>query len=204
MNRLRIWQSTTAVFLVLLVWFSILAFPTTTGNFPSWARWATAAFAVLVVFAGVGLWIATRGEGKRAPMHAIAATLILVGVVDLMFAAAAPQGMVIDAKTKFAMGVGGAALCGFAYGITQFDSMRAAASIPVVALLVGVVVWPDAKTFVESDVRQALITWMGVVLGINGAAEAAKQVATINSGGRRSDGDQGSGDLPTDPAARGV
>ena len=54
--------------------------------------------------------------------------------------------------------------------------MRAAASVPVVVLLVGVVVWPGAKDLVEPSVRQALITWMGVILAVNGSAEAAKQV----------------------------
>ncbi|GAA4116155.1 hypothetical protein GCM10022415_13030 [Knoellia locipacati] len=200
MDRLRIWQSATAVFLVMFVWFSILAFPTTTGPFPTWAKRATAALAIAFIVAGCLLWYRTRGQSRRAPMHAIAAVLIIIGAIELLFAVAAPQGMVIDAKTKFAMGVGGAALCGFAYGLTQFDTMRAAASIPVVALLVGVVVWPDARSFVESDVRQALITWMGVVLGVNGAAEAAKQVASVRSSGAAAGAESTSGDLPNPQA----
>jgi hypothetical protein len=199
MNRLKIWQTTTAIVLVLMVWLSILAFPTSSGEYPRWARWATAAFAVALMLVGIGIWVATRGEGRRAPMHALAATLTIVGVIDIMFALAAPQGMTIDTKTKFAMGVGGAALAGFAYGLTQFDTMRAAASIPVVVLLVGVVVWPDAKAFVEPDVRQALITWMGVLLGINGAAEAAKQVATIRTAASPGDAGSAPGDLSSSP-----
>ena len=60
--------------------------------------------------------------------------------------------------------------------MTQFDTIRAAASVPIVLLLIGVATWPDAGDLMEPSVREALIKWMGILLGVNGVAEAGKQV----------------------------
>ena len=75
-----------------------------------------------------------------------------------------------------AVGLGGTAVAGSAFAVTQFDTLRAAASVPVVILLIGVVTWPSASELMDSDVRTELIKWMGVVLAASGVAEAAKQV----------------------------
>lgn len=85
-----------------------------------------------------------------------------------------------------AVGVGSAALAGFVFAVARFDTLRAAASVPVVILLVGVVVWPGAGELIADDVRQAIITWMGVILAANGVSEAAKQIGEATAKSRSS------------------
>ncbi|CUR56661.1 membrane hypothetical protein [metagenome] len=102
--------------------------------------------------------------------------LVLLGLVALIASAWFDDRVPVTPELKFAVGVGGVALGGFVFAATQFDTIRAAASVPVVLLLIGVATWPGAADLMEPSVREALIKWMGILLGVNGVAEAGKQV----------------------------
>ena len=201
MIRTRLWQSSTAIFLALLFWISVVVFPTGPHEISDSARRFTLVMASILGLAAVVVAFMNQRDQtkKKHYLSALASTLALVSVADFIFYYLAPVGFVLKDGDKLAIGVGGTAIAAFAYGITQFDSMRAAASAPVVVLLVGVSVWPDAQNLMETSVRQALIQWMGILLGANGAAEAAKQigVATANS---RSGDDSKVGVAPGDLA----
>lgn len=53
------------------------------------------------------------------------------------------------------------------------------------------VVWPNTNELIDNDVKEALITWMGVTLSANGLAEAATQVGDVNARAKSKDSDQG-------------
>ena len=178
MRTLKLYQSAIAALVVLLFWGTALAIPDRSGPTPTWTRLGLGLVgASLVVGGAAAIRRGFRLEGDaKAERVALATVLILVGLVAVSSGLLLGRPLELQPAGRFALGVGGAALAGFAYATTQFDSIRAAASVPVVVLLVGVVVWPGAGDLVDNEVRQALITWMGVILAVSGTAEAAKQV----------------------------
>lgn len=81
-------------------------------------------------------------------------------------------------ELKFAMAVGGGAIAAFLLGIVVFDTVRVAASLPIVVLFIGMVTYPvEIAGF--TDNRSQVIIWMGVILGVSAAAEGATQTAKV-------------------------
>ncbi|WP_133849463.1 hypothetical protein [Labedaea rhizosphaerae] len=81
-------------------------------------------------------------------------------------------------ELKFAMAVGGGAIAAFLLGIVIFDTVRVAASLPIVVLFIGMVTYPvEIAGF--ADNRSQVIIWMGVILGVSAAAEGATQTAKV-------------------------
>lgn len=178
MKALKLYQSAIAALLVLLFWGTALSIPVHSEPLSGWARVLLGLVGAALVGAGGYTTLSAfklRGD-ERGERVALSTVLTMVGLVLITAAILLGRPVDVTPAGRFALGVGGAALAGFAYATTQFDSIRAAASVPVVVLLVGVVVWPGAGELVESQVREALITWMGVILAVTGTAEAAKQV----------------------------
>lgn len=93
---------------------------------------------------------------------------------------------------RFALGVGGTAIIAFVFGVGRFSTVRAAAALPVVILLIGAATWPQAAEFLPEDIRKEVIQWTGVILGATAVAEAGKQAATA-AAGAASGGFQGFG-----------
>ncbi|MET8847524.1 hypothetical protein [Amycolatopsis sp. NPDC004625] len=89
--------------------------------------------------------------------------------------------VVIDPITKFAIVVGGTALASFVFGLLLFDTIRAAASVPIVVLFICTATFPAPLPELAA-IRPTLITWMGVILGAAALTEGANQIAgTIRS-----------------------
>ena len=195
MRSLKLWQSSVAVLIAILYWALLVATPDTLGPWPGWVRVTVGLTAGVMVVAGavtfvIGLRMTDsdegrgeerRGEERRGEVVFIGFGLILLGLVALVATAHFGQQVTVSADVKFAAGVGGVALGGFVFAATQFDTIRAAASVPVVLLLIGVATWPGAEGLMDPSLREALITWMGVILSINGVAEAAKQVGVARA-----------------------
>jgi hypothetical protein len=128
--------------------------------------------------------------------------LVFSGILLIAGVHAAEGGFDFGQGQRMALGVGGAAMVGFVFAATQLTTMRVAASVPVVLLLVGMTTWPDAKTLVDPGIQKALITWMGVILGVNGVAEAANQIGVTQARKTARDVRSAPGDLaPPDDAS---
>jgi hypothetical protein len=181
--RMKLWQSGSAALGALLFWVAVLLLPDTISPWShtavTWCHWIAGILSVVgvLVFAvGLGVGALRHWGEHRGEVVFTGAFLALAGVALLVVTAACRDGLDLASGRGLAIGVGGVALAGFAFAATQFDTIRASASVAVVLLLIGVTTWPNAGTLIDPDVRTALIQWMGVLLGVNGAAEAAKQV----------------------------
>lgn len=175
MDRLKSWESIVAAMLVAAFWILVLAVPDSGDAWPSWLRTIVGFIAALgVAFGGGGvMWCIYHDQRARIWMFAIIA---LVGIVVGIVALIAGNRLDLAADRRMAIGVGGSAMAGLVYGITRFDTIRAAAAVPVVILLIGTATWPDAGDLIEQDVRTEIFKWMGVVLAASGLGEAAAQV----------------------------
>jgi hypothetical protein len=209
--RLKLWQSGSAALGALVFWVAVLLLPDTIEPWShtavTWCHWiAGILFVGGVVTFLVGLVVgAMRNWGEhRGEVVFTGVFLALGGVALFVVTAACRDGLDLASGRGLALGVGGVALAGFVFAATQFDTIRASASVAVVLLLIGVTTWPDASDLISSDVRTALIQWMGVLLGINGAAEAAKQVGeSFARSGSDHEFRSSRGDLVTRPGPHG-
>lgn len=175
MERLKSWESIVAAMLVAAFWILVLAVPDSGDAWPSWLRVVVGLIAALgVAFGAAGvMWCIFHDQRSRIWMFAIIA---LVGIVVGIVALIAGNRLDLAADRRMAIGVGGSAMAGLVYGITRFDTIRAAAAVPIVILLIGTATWPDAGDLIEQDVRAEIFKWMGVVLAASGLGEAAAQV----------------------------
>ena len=180
MSRLRLWQSSVGILLFILYWALIAACGDSISAWSGSVRNTVVVIAVIAMVAGVITFVAGvamgTGGSRRGEVVFLGFALVLLGLVALIARSYFDQDVPVSAELKFAVGVGGVALGGFVFAATQFDTIRAAASVPVVLLLIGVATWPGAADLMEPSVREALIKWMGILLGVNGVAEAGKQV----------------------------
>lgn len=205
---MRIWQSAIAALCTITYWAMVLFLPSSMGPLHGGFRWVLGVVSVGCL-AGC-IWVVWRAfhtqDGAKAQRFGLATALLVFFLVFLVATALTGGRLTLDLATRFGLGVGGTAVAGFAYAATQFDTIRAAASVPVVTLLVGIVVWPHAGTLVEPSVRQAIITWMGVILAATGVSEAAKQVgeslarSRVDGVDNRSQGDLGTPEV-TSPSS---
>lgn len=111
--------------------------------------------------------------------------LIVIGVVTVAWWVVAVALYVdwIDwtVPQRFAIGVGGTALFALILGIGRLTTVRGAASLAVIVLLIGAATWPAASSFFPSDIRTSIIQWTGIILGAAAVAEAGTQIAATRS-----------------------
>ena len=180
MSRLKLWQSSVGILLFILYWALIAAAGDSISAWSETARHRVyVAGIVLMIVGAVALlagMIISPKQSRRGEVVFLGFALVLLGLVCLIARSYFAHDVEVADELKFAVGVGGVALGGFVFAATQFDTIRAAASVPVVLLLIGVATWPGASDLMEPSVREALIKWMGILLGVNGVAEAGKQV----------------------------
>lgn len=183
MSGLKIWQGTLAGFIAVAYWVMVLVLPEKGNPWPTQLRAAVGLVGVaLLLLSAYKVWRGfDQSGGERGEAVAFGGVILVVGLILVVLSFLTSLPLDLKVSHRFAIGVGGAALAGFAFAISLFDSMRAAASVPIVILLIGVVVWPEASTLVEESVKQAVITWMGVILAANGIAEASKQIGESNA-----------------------
>ena len=177
--RMKLWQSGTVALLALVFWVTVLLMPDQLPPWPTWVVWVAFISAPIIIVAGAVVFArAMKGEDSehRGEFVFTGVFVAILGLVVFIVTLGTRNGLDLSGGRSLALGVGGVAIVGFAFATTQYDTIRAAASVAVVILLIGVTTWPGATEAIGADVRAAIIQWMGVLLGINGAAEAAKQV----------------------------
>ena len=193
----RPWTPSEMLLLVFVgtAWWTItLSLPSSADKW-HWVARITVAFIGIFVM-GIGMVLNRKlngGQqlaGRNLPaLSGTASTLLVaVGLVVLMAAVLGGFGIDLDSERRLGIGVGGLAVAVMMIGLTRYDTARAAASLPVVALVIGLAVFPGAGDTMGDELRGQIIKWMGILLGANGVAEAAKQVA-VAAGGRESPGD---------------
>jgi hypothetical protein len=181
--QMKLWQSASAALIAVLFWIAAVCLPDSVDAWPGWVKVLELMVALGFAIAGISVFVReiqnksdTRGQGVFLGVFlAFAAVMLVVAFIN------GRNGFTLDDGQRLAIGVGGGAIASFAFAATQFDTIRAGASVPVVVLLIGVVTWPDAKDLIDPSVQKALITWMGVILGVNGAAEAVQQAAATRA-----------------------
>lgn len=104
-------------------------------------------------------------------------TPVVVGLAILALVVLWDRTWVVTDGERIAIGLGGTSLAALIVGTVWFDSIRAAASLPVVVLIIGMATWPGADSEIEPDLRAEVIKWMGVLLAANAGAEALAQSA---------------------------
>lgn len=183
--QMKLWQSASAALIAVLFWIAAVCLPGTVGAWTTWVQILVFAAAAVFGIAGVGVFVraflahdagSLRGQSIFLGVFlAFACVLLIVAWVN------GHNGFTITDGQRLAIGVGGGAIASFAFAATQFDTIRAGASVPVVVLLIGVVTWPDAKDHIDPSVQKAIIGWMGAILGLNGVSEAAQQAVTARA-----------------------
>lgn len=189
---MKLWQSASAALVALLFWIFAVSLPQHFGAWAGWVVWLVGVAAGLFIASGVIIFglglLGSRlperlkkhlPDGIRGEVVFLGFYLFFSGVLMIVAMVAWRNGLDLSPGQHLALGVGGSTVAAFVFAATQLDTTRAAASVAVVVLLIGVTTWPDAKGLIDPSVQKALITWMGVILGVNGVAEAAQQtVAT--------------------------
>lgn len=180
MPRLRAWESVVAAASVVAFWVIVLALPERGPAWPDWIRWVMGAPAIVaIVFGCAGvIYSVYKVDMQKIGLYAL---VLLAGALVGVVSVTTRNELDFSSSERLAVGVGGTALACLIYGVTRFDTVRAAASVPVVVMLIGVTTWPDSSSLIAEDVRKQIIQWMGVVLAAAGASEAAKQIGVANA-----------------------
>lgn len=173
-------ETAAGIAVLIAFWSAIIAWPRAwdVSASPGW-RWLAGLAALVlfgVVFAGAFvLKNQLRYVTPFATVGGFGLALIAVGSGNLGLA---------DDASRFGIAVGGTALGGLLLGIVRYGTIRAAASVAAVILVIGVLTFPGAKDVVGESNVGTVVGWMAVLIGANGVAEAALQIA-----GRKSVGD---------------
>lgn len=134
--------SAAAFWILTVVWPVELEF--TTGWF---AKWRLA----LYVPAG-GLLALTLWSKARKTIGRLGVGLFVIAGVLLLILGTVMTGKVGGTtEVKFASGVGGLSVVALFLGLRRFDTVRAAASLAVAILAIGVLTFPGAKEIVGED-----------------------------------------------------
>jgi hypothetical protein len=104
---------------------------------------------------------------------------VVIGILMVVAAFGLKGSITLTEGQRFAIATGGVAIAAFVIGLLRFDTVKAAASLPIVVLFIGLAAWPSGATNMDPDVQQTLITAMGAILGIAAVGEAVQQ-ATNN------------------------
>lgn len=179
-------QTAVAVLVTLTYWVTVFVLP---GPRPRAGQAATEpvvpesvpglAIAAMVVLALAAVVLLLMGLlSKRLGG---VATICLAGflvLLDLLLLSAFYRWIPYTMQLKFAIGVGGAAIASFAFGIIVYDTLRVAASLPIVILVIGLATFPAGYS-AGDDIRGQIILWMGGVLGIATVTEGITQAVRI-------------------------
>lgn len=107
------------------------------------------------------------------------APVLTVAGFAVAFAAYGLSGKIdLSVGERFAIATGGVALASFVVGLVRFDTVKAAASLPIVVLFIALAAWPEGSAQMDDDVQQTLLIAMGTILGITTLGESLQQAAT--------------------------
>jgi hypothetical protein len=150
-------------------------------------------YGLIAVF-GLTLTMMGRGKGNIGRLQAVCLVAYVL-TLDWLLASAYFRIVNYRPEVKFALAIGGLAVASFIYGTIAFDTIRAAASLPIVVLFIGLAAASNGLT-IDPEIKKQLILWMGVILGANAVSEAANQGAKVVSAGKVSTAVAGSTDSP--------
>ncbi len=179
-------------------WVVILALPSK-EEVGDVERWAMAGLGTIGLI--VGLVLVFGALGNRPDPHILRGGfglgLAIFGALLLLAAWLTGNDLEITAAERFAVGVGGLAIMAFAYGVLTLDTIRAAASLPVIILFIGAATWPNSTDVMDPEIRTTILEWSAILLGVSGAAEAAKQIGESNAQAKSGSAEmvQAAGDL---------
>ena len=167
-------KSAAAVFFALAYWVTVYCLPEPNSPMPpSGLYWVFIGIAVFALTLS-GLAVGRRAIGRLDAVCLVAYVLLLDWLLFSAF-----YGLVkYDTSLKFTMAIGGVALVSFIVGIIVFDTLRVAASLPIVILFIGIASDPAGFT-AGADIRGQLVIWMGGVLGLSTVAEGLTQWSKI-------------------------
>lgn len=163
-----------AVFVALTYWVTVYSLPEPpVGPMSPHVGWLFAGIAVFGLSLSL-LAVGRRRVGRVAAVCIVAYVLLLDWLLASAFLAMVPY----SPGLKFTLAIGGIALASFIVGIVVFDTLRVAASLPIVILIIGLATAPSGFLG-GSDLRGQLIMWMGIILGASAVAEGVNQGAKI-------------------------
>ncbi len=162
--------------MALIYWVVLLALPAHAAPWSMPVRIGAWSLGGLLVIGSAVLLTRWFADNARTTAMVSGLIMLVMGALLVLVGFVTSQPLVLTDPRRFAIGVGGLAVVGLVAGVVVFDSIRAAASVPVVVLVIGVSTWPAADSVVSPDVKKQIIAWMGVLLAVNGAAESAKQI----------------------------
>ncbi len=163
-----------AVFVALTYWVTVYSLPEApVGAMSPHFGWLFAGIAVFGLSLSL-LAVGRRRVGRVTAVCVVAYVLLLDWLLASAFFAVVPY----SPELKFTLAIGGIALASFIVGIVVFDTLRVAASLPIVILIIGLATAPSGFLG-GSDLRSQLIMWMGIILGASAVAEGVNQGAKI-------------------------
>lgn len=167
------------VAVVIAFWTAVITWPLdwVVSDVTGW-RWIVGgAAAIALGLAAIG---ALKFEGQFEYLKPMA---LVIGL-GLALLAVGSGNLSLYEEARFPIAVGGTALGGLLLGISRYKTIRAAASVAAVILVIGVLTFPGGREAVGEDNVGTVIGWMAALIGVNGAAEAVVQLQ-----GKKSEGD---------------
>jgi hypothetical protein len=123
-------------------------------------------------------WAKIGDGGWSAPW---APVIAVVGAALLLAAFGLAGEIDLTNRERFAIAAGGVTLASFVIGLVRFDTVKAAASLPIVVLFVCLAVWPRASDVMPADVQKAIFYAIGSILGIATLGESVQQWVTTSA-----------------------
>lgn len=187
-----LWRHAGFAAICVVYWAAVLALPPSADALPGSARAVLGVVAAVLFLRGaIGLALGGPkpgdGEGGQSAGSVVgriftgrietgaAVTLAVAGLVGGIATWTTGRRLELDDSRRFALGVGGLAVVVLAVGLQQFKTVRGAGGAALLVLFIGAATWPDATGRLDADIRDNIITWTGIVLGVSVVAEAAKQ-----------------------------
>jgi len=166
-------MTATGIVAVIAFWSAVIAWPLdwvlSASRFWRPLTWLFALVAIgLVVYGATGSDQRKKSMAYVAPISAVLAVLLIL-------VASGSGNLGLGEAQRFPIAVGGTALGALLVGITRYDTIRAAASLAAVVLIIGVLTFPGGREAVGEDNVSQVVGWMAVLIGANGVAEAVVQ-----------------------------
>lgn len=167
-----------AILLAVIFWTVLLLLPERKPDSVGWGVWIIVSVLAFVSILGFVLFAmsAHRPGGYGIALPGAMSLFGFCLFLGFLIIGANTGFITVTAILKFALAVGGTALASFVVGLLLFDTIRAAASVPIVVLFIGTATFP-APIPELAAVRPTLIAWMGIIIGASAIAEGANQVA---------------------------
>jgi hypothetical protein len=181
---LRDWLSpltATGIVAVIAFWSAVVAWPLDWQLTDS-RLWRPMTWVFALVAIGIAVYGSTGSESRRQAMAYVGPISAVLALV-LVLVASGSGNLGLGVEQRFPIAVGGTALGALLLGVARYSSIRAAASLSAVVLVIGVLTFPGGRDAVGEDNVATIVGWMAVLIGANGVAEAVVQVTNPKAEG---------------------